>query len=527
MKRLYFYSVMAFAAALSALFGCSTKTDFLPRLDIAFADGSTLSGSSVNCSEEGGGATIRIACNDAWKIGCDASWITFSAREGSGDAEVILSVGAAEGARSAVVAVYMPAFPQMRRSFDVVQRVNPEPDDPDKPDTPDNPDNPDVPQVREATIAELNASMPASEGSVAVDERRDVRFEGVVQNDTRVGNYPSQTLFLADAEASDAGNGLCLVGDTVDPLACGLECGDRVAVTLRAGEAMLVNRGGMRYATGDGEWATVEKRGSGESVARVVADPSRVADYCGMTVTIRAARPTAGGVWCSTTDGLHEFSASGATFGVGVRAAASVFVDKRFDAREGAVTGIVTVCDGRVRIYPRNPADVADFDAEETPDPAPECGWVTSTANLSAGRYYMGGYRNGVLHLAAGGITSAGHGDTVGYESDDDGSISPTGEAAAEVTLEAAAERNGYYIRFGDEGYLTATAAGPGKLELSPDRDRYWIFTDREGGFDVRQAGDIAVKLVISERATSALLRSVAADEEGNPVVLFRLGGND
>lgn len=139
MKRLYFYSVMAVAAALSALFGCSTKTDFLPRLDIAFADGSTLSGSSVNCSEEGGGATIRIACNDAWKIGCDASWITFSAREGSGDAEVILSVGAAEGARSAVVAVYMPAFPQMRRSFDVVQRVNPEPDDPEEPDNPDNP----------------------------------------------------------------------------------------------------------------------------------------------------------------------------------------------------------------------------------------------------------------------------------------------------------------------------------------------------------------------------------------------------
>ncbi len=526
MKRLYFYSVIA-AAALSVLFGCSTKTDFLPRLDIAFADGSTLSGSSVNCSEEGGGATIRIACNDAWKIGCDASWITFSATEGSGDAEVILSVRAAEGARSAVVAVYMPAFPQMRRSFDVVQRVNTEPDDPEEPDTPDNPDNPDVPQVREATIAELNASMPASEGSVAADERRDVRFEGVVQNDTRVGNYPSQTLFLADAEASDAGNGLCLVGDTVDPLACGLQCGDRVAVTLRAGEAMLVNRGGMRYATGDGEWATVEKRGSGESVARVVADPSRAADYCGMTVTIRAARPTAGGVWCSTTDGLHEFSALGATFDVGVRAAANVFVDRRFDAREGAVTGIVTVRGGRVRIYPRNPADVADFDAEETPDPAHEYGWVASTANLSAGRYYMGGYRNGVLHLAAGGITSAGHGDTVGYESDDDGSISPTGEAAAEVTLEAAAERNGYYIRFGGEGYLTATAAGPGELELSPDRDRYWIFTDRDGGFDVRQAGDIAVKLVISERATSALLRSVAADEEGNPVVLFRLGGND
>ena len=49
MKRLYFYSVIA-AAALSVLFGCSKKTDFLPRLDIAFADGSTLSGSSVNLS---------------------------------------------------------------------------------------------------------------------------------------------------------------------------------------------------------------------------------------------------------------------------------------------------------------------------------------------------------------------------------------------------------------------------------------------------------------------------------------------
>ncbi len=528
MKNLCFYSAIAVSIALAAVFGCSTKSDLLPRLDIAHADGKELSGASMNFTEEGGDATIRITCNAEWRIGCDASWINFSVREGRGDAEVIVTVGGAESSRSAAVTVGMPDFSQMRRSFDVVQRVTTAPDEPEIVV----PDEPSAPDIREMTVAELNAAMPASEGSIVADECCDIRFEGVVQNDASGGNYPPHTLFLADADASDAGNGICLSGDAVDSYRCGAACGDRITVTLRAGKAMLVNRGGMRYATGDGEWVTVEKNGEGESVARRVADPSLLADYCGMTVAVDGARPTAGGVWCSTSDGLHEFSVSGTVFDVCVRAAASVFADREFHVREGTVTGIATVCDGRVRIYPRNAADVADFDARpdenvsDTPSDSDDKA-VTTLAQLSAGRYYMGGYRDGVLYLASGGITSAGHADTVVWDFDDDGVVLPAGDSPVEVILEAADVRNGYYIRFADEGYLTAVGAGPGNLRLSSDRERYWIFSERTGGFDVRQAGDTAVKIVISERASSALLRSVAIDEEGNPIVLFRCDKTD
>lgn len=519
MKRLLICAA-AVASVAAVLFGCSSKTDPLPMLDIALADGA---GTSMNFSEAGGEASVRITCNGAWRIDCEALWITFSLREGSGDAEVGVSVSPTESARSAVVTVRMPEFSQIRRSFDAVQRVTAEPE---KPEIPVGPSDP---EIRRMTIAELNASMPASEGSAVADEGRDIRFEGVVQNDAGVGNYPPRTLFVADADAADAGDGICLVGDAVDPRECGVTCGDRVAVTLRAGRAMLVNRGGMRCVTGDGEWVAVESVGDGGSVAAIAVDPFRSADYCGMTVTLRGARPAAGGVWCSTADTVHEFSASGTGFDVGICAAARDFVGREFYVREGSVTGIVMVRDGRVVIYPRSPADVADFatkpddgDKPDTP-PASDVMSVTTLAQLSAGRYYLGGYQDGVLHLASGAITSAGHGDTVVYDTDADGTVSPVGEAAAEVILEAADERNGYYIRFADGGYLTAVAAGAGKLRLSPEREAYWIFSEREGGFDVRQAGDIAAKIIISERASTALLRSVAADEDGNPIVLFRV----
>lgn len=519
MKRLLICAA-AVASVAAVLFGCSSKTDPLPMLDIALADGA---GTSMNFSEAGGEASVRITCNGAWRIDCEASWITFSLREGSGDAEVRVSVGPTESARSAVVTVRMPEFLQMRRSFDTVQRVTADPEDPEIPVGPSDP------EIRRMTIAELNAAMPASESSAVADEGRDIRFEGVVQNDAGVGNYPPRTLFVADADAADAGDGICLVGDAVDLRECGVTCGDRVAVTLRAGRAMLVNRGGMRCVTGDGEWVTVERTGESGNVAAIAVDPSRSADYCGMTVTLCGARPAAGGVWCSTADAVHEFSASGTAFDVGICAAARDFVGREFFVREGSVTGIVMVRDGRVVIYPRSPADVADFatkpddgDEPDTP-PASDGMSVTTLAQLSAGRYYLGGYQDGVLHLASGAITSAGHGDTVVYDTDADGTVSPVGEAAAEVTLEAADEPNGYYIRFADGGYLTAVAAGAGKLRLSPERGAYWIFSECEGGFDVRQAGDIAVKIIISERASTALLRSVAADEDGNPIVLFRV----
>ena len=62
-------------------------------------------------------------------------------------------------------------------------------------------------------------------------------------------------------------------------------------------------------------------------------------------------------------------------------------------------------------------------------------------------------------------------------------------------------------------------------LRFTQSRAEYWIFSENaSGGFDLLLSGDKFVRLVVSKTATEALLRSVAADEEGNAVVLIRIG---
>ena len=147
---------------------------------------------------------------------------------------------------------------------------------------------------------------------------------------------------------------------------------------------------------------------------------------------------------------------------------------------------------------------------------------IEKLSQLAAGEYYIGGYQDGVLHLATDGM-QVGHCKTTEYTFTENGDLASAKEqSATPVTLEAAAE-NGYYIHFKD-GYLSATAAGAGKLTLTTEKSRYWIFSAHEdGGFVVRQSGEIDVQLIISPKAKDgALLRSVAGDEQGNAIILFR-----
>ena len=147
---------------------------------------------------------------------------------------------------------------------------------------------------------------------------------------------------------------------------------------------------------------------------------------------------------------------------------------------------------------------------------------IDNLSQLADGEYFIGGYQNGVLHLATDGM-QVGHCKTTEYTFTENGDLIAANEqSATPVTLKEAAE-NGYYIHFKD-GYLSATAAGAGKLTLTDEKSRYWIFSAHEdGGFVVRQSGEIDVQLIISPKAKNgALLRSVAGDEQGNAIILFR-----
>ena len=145
---------------------------------------------------------------------------------------------------------------------------------------------------------------------------------------------------------------------------------------------------------------------------------------------------------------------------------------------------------------------------------------VNSLAQLAEGEYYIGGYRDGELYLATGELTQQNHCVTSKYIFQQ-GNLSTNGSKAATVALERAAD-NAYYIRF-PKGYLVAVGARAGALRFSDKPDKYWFFSSHpEKGFVLRQSGNIDVQIIISESAPEALLRSVAGDEEGLGVVLFR-----
>ena len=145
---------------------------------------------------------------------------------------------------------------------------------------------------------------------------------------------------------------------------------------------------------------------------------------------------------------------------------------------------------------------------------------MSSLAQLAEGEYYIGGYRDGELYLATGELTPQNHCVTSKYIFQQ-GNLSTNGSKAATVVLEQAAD-NAYYIRF-PKGYLVAVGARAGALRFSDKPDNYWFFSSHpEKGFVLRQSGNIDVQIIISESAPEALLRSVAGDEEGLGVVLFR-----
>ena len=315
--------------ALCFALGCSNDEESLPALEIKNQQGEELSGGAIHLLEGVNSATFEVESNGAWRIMCDAEWLTFEPLSGSGDASVVVRASEAESSRSAVVTVALADYANQYRSFDVVQWVGSN-DDPTPPaDDPTDPSDP--------------------------------------TDDPPTG------------------------GDNGDP----------------------------------------------------TDDP---------------------------TD---------------------------------------------------NPTD----DPKDDPQPTPlygDFGEALNLAAIHAGRYYIGGYRGEELHLALGEISSVGHCRTAWFVFDESGEpVNGDSEQAAVVELVSA--DGGYYLRFEGCGYLMATSASAGALVFA-DEPTVWQFAESaEGGFEVRQAGEVDAQLIFSPRAQSDLLRSIAGDEQGGGVRLFLL----
>ena len=311
--------------ALCFALGCSNDEEPLPALEIKNQQGEELSGGAIHLLDGANSATFEVESNGAWRIMCDAEWLTFAPMSGSGDASVVVRASEAESSRSAVVTVALVDNANHFRSFDVVQWVGSN-DDPTPPaDDPNDPSDP--------------------------------------TDDPPTG------------------------GDNGDP-----------------------------------------------------------------------------------TD---------------------------------------------------NPTD----DPKDDPQPTPlygDFGEALNLAAIHAGRYYIGGYCGEELHLALGEISSVGHCRTARFVFDESGEpVGSDSEQAAVVELVSA--DGGYYLRFEGCGYLMATSASSGALVFT-DEPAVWQFAESaEGGFEVRQAGEVDAQLIFSPRAQSDLLRSIAGDEQGGGVRLFLL----
>ena len=149
---------------------------------------------------------------------------------------------------------------------------------------------------------------------------------------------------------------------------------------------------------------------------------------------------------------------------------------------------------------------------------------IESTKELKEGKYYIGGYKDATLYLATGSLTEQNHCTTKSFSFEDDKITPLEGVDAMTINLIQSEDQKGYYIQFADGRFLTATDNGAGALKLATPKSEYWIFSEHsEGGFILRQSGEIDVKLIISKRAKSDILRSIDGQESGGGVVLIRI----
>ncbi len=216
------------------------------------------------------------------------------------------------------------------------------------------------------TIPEIIAALTSTE--TVLDAQYDRVFEAVVVTDKAGGNVNNNNLQVMTPGATEAGNGITLFGSGVtnpNDASFTFAKGDRVKVTLKAGQARIVNYNGLYEVTGDknAAWVTIEKVGT-ETITPIVVDAKDLAAYQAMVVTLNdMTAPTTAAVWCEAEKyGQHTFTTGGQNVTVFVQSNMPGLVNTQFIAgATGSITGYATVYKGNAQICPQTPSDVAAF----------------------------------------------------------------------------------------------------------------------------------------------------------------------
>ena len=286
----------------------------------------------------------------------------------------------------------------------------------------------------ETTIPELIALCEAagSEQQV-IDESKDYYFEAVVVTDKEGGNTTSNNLQLMTEGATTAKNGITLYGSGVytNPADEGFtfKAGDKVKVTLKAGEARVTTYNKLYEVTGSqgASWVVVEKIGTA-TVTPVEIAPDQITDFQAMPVSIKNVTAPA---TASTWNGTKTFTQNGVEVTVYTSQGAP-WADQQFVAgATGTITGYAALYKGAAQVSPRNTKDIADFMSGTTPEPDPD---VTPIGEITT----EGTYKTEGTVVARGKmayIIADNTGAIMVYHKDNERSVGEKISISGEVTL--------------------------------------------------------------------------------------------
>ena len=223
------------------------------------------------------------------------------------------------------------------------------------------------------TIPELIEKCEAAGGNQQdVDAANDHVFEAVVVTDKQGGNTTALNLQLMTEGATTAGNGITLYGSGVytDPSDYNFTfvAGDKVRVTLKAGEARVTTYSGLHEITGskNAAWVVIEKIGTA-TVTPVEITPDQIVAFQAMPVTIKNVTAPAAATWAGT----KTFKVNGETDLTIYTQNGAPWAEQEFvGGATGDITGYAALYKGAPQIAPRNINDIAAFMGEPSTDPS-------------------------------------------------------------------------------------------------------------------------------------------------------------
>lgn len=233
--------------------------------------------------------------------------------------------------------------------------------------------DPEPGETVKTTIPELIEKCEAAGGNQQdVDAANDHVFEAVVVTDKQGGNTTALNLQLMTEGATTAGNGITLYGSGVytDPSDDNFTfvAGDKVRVTLKAGEARVTTYSGLHEITGskNAAWVVIEKIGTA-TVTPVEITPDQIVAFQAMPVTIKNVTAPAAATWAGT----KTFKVNGETDLTIYTQNGAPWAEQEFvGGATGDITGYAALYKGAPQIAPRNINDIAAFMGEPSTDPS-------------------------------------------------------------------------------------------------------------------------------------------------------------